>query len=74
MKRDYQLAELLSRLGDDVLVGVHEVAAMTGFAAVTIQQRTIKGLPAPIPGPRSLRWRLGDIRALGRPLMKRNGK
>jgi hypothetical protein len=66
MERDYQLLERLEKLGDDVLVGVVEVAAITSFAAVTIQQRRIKGFPLPLPGPRSLRWRLGDIRAWGR--------
>lgn len=66
MERDYQLLERLDKLGDDVLVGVVEVAAITNFAAVTIQQRRIKGFPMPLPGPRSLRWRLGDIRAWGR--------
>ena len=66
MERDYQLLERLEKLGDDVLVGVVEVAAITNFAAVTIQQRRIKGFPLPLPGPRSLRWRLGDIRAWGR--------
>lgn len=66
MERNYELLERLEKLGDDVLVGVAEVAAITGFAAVTIQQRRIKGFPTPLPGPRSLRWRLGNIRAWGR--------
>lgn len=66
MERDYQLVERLTKLGDDTLVGVMEVAALTGFAAVTIQQRRIKGFPTPIPGPRLLRWRLGEIRNWGR--------
>jgi len=66
MERDYQLVERLGRLGDDTLVGVSEVAALTGFAAVTVQQRRIKGFPTPVPGPRLLRWRLGDIRSWGR--------
>ncbi len=66
MERDYSLAERLSKLGDDVFVGVTEVAALTGFAPVTIQQRRIKGFPAPIPGTRKLRWRLGQIRAWGK--------
>lgn len=66
MERDYQLVERLNKLGDDTLVGVMEVAALTGFAAVTIQQRRIKGFPTPIPGPRLLRWRLGEIRNWGR--------
>lgn len=66
MERDYQLVERLNKLGDDTLVGVVEVAALTGFAAVTIQQRRIKGFPTPIAGPRLLRWRLGEIRNWGR--------
>lgn len=66
MGRDYELLERLEKLGDDVLVGVEEVAAITNFAPVTIQQRRIKGFPLPLPGPRRLRWRLGDIRAWGR--------
>lgn len=66
MDRNYQLAERLERLGDDALVGVEEVAALTGFAAVTIQQRRIKDFPLPIPGPRNLKWKLGVIRAWGR--------
>lgn len=66
MERDYSLAERLSKLGDDVFVGVIEVAALTGFAPITIQQRKIKGFPAPIPGTRKLRWRLGQIRAWGK--------
>ncbi|MCK9200929.1 MAG: hypothetical protein M0P59_03400 [Gallionella sp.] len=66
MERDYSLAERLSKLGDDVFVGVIEVAALTGFAPITIQQRRIKGFPAPLPGTRKLRWRLGQIRAWGK--------
>lgn len=77
MDRDYQLIERLGKLGDDVLVGVTEVAALTGFAFVTIQQRKVKGLPSPLPGPRRLRWRLGDIRNWGKeptPSKKNGGK
>lgn len=66
LERDYGLAERLSRLGDDVLVGVPEVAALTGFAQITIQQKKIKGFPAPLSGTRKLRWRLGQIRAWGK--------
>jgi len=65
MERNYDLAERLSKLGDDVLIGVEEVSALTGFAAITIQQRRARGLPDPIPGLHKLRWRLGTIRALG---------
>lgn len=66
MGRDYKLLEQLAKLDDDVHVGVREVAAWTDFAEITIQQQSIKGFPKPIPGPRRLRWRLGDIRAWGR--------
>lgn len=66
MERNYQLAERLSKLGDDVFIGVEEVAALTGFAAITIQQRRVNGFPVPIAGPRKLRWRLGEIRNWGR--------
>lgn len=73
-ERNYRLVESLERLGDDVLVGVDEVAAFTNFAPITIQQRKIKGFPAPILGPRKLRWRLGDIRAWGRtPAQQKSG-
>lgn len=66
MQRNYELAEKVSRLGDDAYVGVNEVAAFTNFAPISIQQRKIKGFPAPISGSRKLRWRLGDIRAWGK--------
>jgi predicted DNA-binding transcriptional regulator AlpA len=65
-ERDYALAERVSRLGDDAFVGVPEVAAFTGFAEITIQQKKIKGFPLPMPGTRKLRWRLGQIRAWGK--------
>lgn len=63
MKRDYDLVQRLAGLPDDTAVNAEEVAALVGFSPVTIQQRAIKGMPAPIPGPRALRWRLGDWRA-----------
>ena len=66
MERNYSLAERLSKLGDDVFVDAVEVAALTGFARITIQQRRIKGFPAPVPGNQKLRWRLGDVRNWGR--------
>ncbi len=61
-QRDYALASRVSRLDDDVLIGVAEVAAFTGFAEITIRQRRIKGFPAPFAGLNRLRWRVGDIR------------
>lgn len=63
MDRDYQLVERLSKLGDDVMIGVREVAALTGLAHITVQQRRTKMLPPPIHGSKPLRWRLGDLRA-----------
>jgi hypothetical protein len=63
MDRDYQLVERLSKLGDDVMIGVSEVAALTGLAHITVQQRRTKMLPPPIYGSKPLRWRLGDLRA-----------
>lgn len=74
MSRDYKLLEQLAKLDDDVHVGVREVAAWTDFAEITIQQRSIKGFPEPIPGPRRLRWRLGDIRAWGQPMKTGNSR
>jgi hypothetical protein len=61
-QRDYALASRVSRLEDDVLIGVVEVAAFTGFAEITIRQKRIKGFPAPLAGLNRLRWRVGDIK------------
>ncbi len=66
MARNWNLLEQLSKLEDDVLIGVEEAAALTGFAQTTIQQRRIKNFPAPLPGLRRLRWHLGQIRAWAR--------
>lgn len=62
MIRDYLLIERLTLLPDDILVGIDEVAALTGFARVTVQQRKIKGFPRPLTDVRRLKWRLGDVR------------
>ena len=67
MDRDWGLLEKLAKLDDDALVGVEEVAAITGLARTTIQQRRVKDFPTPLPGLRRLRWHLGQIRAWGRP-------
>jgi predicted DNA-binding transcriptional regulator AlpA len=67
MERNWQLLESLSKLGDDVLIGTREAAALTGFAHSSIQQRRIKDFPAPLPGQHRLRWHLGQIRAWCRP-------
>ncbi len=61
--RDYATAALLSQCSDDVLVSPAEISALTGIAKATVEQRRLRGLPAPIPDIRLLRWRLGDIRA-----------
>lgn len=61
--RDYTLAERVSRLSDQTLIGVEEAAALTGFAAVSIQQRRVSGFPQPLPGLRILKFRLGEVRA-----------
>lgn len=63
MIRNYTLLERLSALSDDILVSVEEVAEITGFARVTVQQRRIKGFPLPLADIHRLKWRLGDIRA-----------
>ena len=63
MERDWDLVERLSRLEDCVVVGVVETAAYTGLAPATLRGRGIKGFPTPIPGPRHLKWSLGQLRA-----------
>lgn len=74
MARNWNLLEQLSKLEDDVLIGVEEAAALTGFAETTIQQRRIKDFPAPMPGLRRLRWQLGQIRAWGRPAQAKDAR
>jgi|SRR5450830_380132 len=59
---DYETIQKIQRLGDDVLIGVAEVAALTGFSVLTVRQRKLPGLE-PVPGLSRLRWRLGDLRA-----------
>jgi hypothetical protein len=62
MDRDYELATRLCRASDDLLVGVEEVAAFTGLAKSSIQQRKVAG-PEPVSGQKKrLMWRLGDWR------------
>jgi len=65
MERDWKLLEKLSRLGDGVLVNVKEAACVTGFAAISIQQRRVKNFPKPISTGPSLRWTLGQLRSWG---------
>lgn len=62
MNRDYDLIARLASLPDELWIGPHEVAELTGLAVATIQQRRVVGLPSPVGGVRLLRWRLGDIR------------
>jgi hypothetical protein len=61
-QRDYELAAKLSKAGDDLMVGVEEVAAVMGLSPITVRQRRLAGMPSPLAGIRALRWRLGDIR------------
>lgn len=61
MSADYEIIQKVQKLGDDVLVGVAEVAALTGFSILTVRQRKLPGLE-PLPGLSRLRWRLGDLR------------
>lgn len=61
MSIDYETIQKIQKLADDVLIGVAEVAALTGFSEVTVRQRKLTGLE-PIPGLSRLRWRLGDLR------------
>lgn len=63
MSRNYTLIERLLSQNDDILLGVEEVAELTGFARCTVQQKKIKGFPTPLAGIRRLKWRLGDVRA-----------
>lgn len=62
MERDYDLLARLSALPDEVWIGPDEVATLSGLAAVTVQQRRVRGMPSPVSGIRLLRWRLGDVR------------
>jgi hypothetical protein len=62
MPVDYETIQKVQKLGDDVLIGVSEVAALTGFSVLTVRQRKLQGLE-PVPGLSRLRWRLGDLRA-----------
>ena len=61
MSIDYETIQQIQKLADDVLIGVAEVAALTGFSALTVRQRKLPGLE-PVPGLSRLRWRLGDLR------------
>ncbi len=58
MSVDYETVQKIQKLGDDVLVGVAEVAALTGFSVLTVRQRKLPRLE-PVHGLSRLRWRLG---------------
>lgn len=60
--RNFALAIQVSRMRDDVLVGVTEVAALCGLSEVYVKQKRLPGFPPPHPGLRLLKWRLGDVR------------
>ncbi|MBS7422741.1 hypothetical protein KHW15_00120 [Pseudomonas syringae] len=61
MSIDYETIQKIQKLADDVLIGVAEVAALTGFSALTVRQRKLPGLE-PVSGLSRMRWRLGDLR------------
>ena len=73
MQRDYELAMRLSKAGDDLMLNTAEAAAVCGLSRTTVQQRRVKGFPAPRPGVRKLLWRLGDLRDWMKQPGKRNG-
>lgn len=54
MSVDYETIQKIQKLGDDVLIGVSEVAALTGFSVLTVRQRKLPGLE-PVPGLLRLR-------------------
>lgn len=43
MNVDYETIQKIQKLGDDVLIGVAEVAALTGFSILTVRQRKLPG-------------------------------
>ena len=56
------IAEQLTKCHDDTLIDPSQVAAITGFSPVSIQQNKISGLPPSDTRLKSRRWRLGDVR------------
>lgn len=60
--RDMKLAAEISRLGDDAWIGSRELSALTGFSLTSIQQKRVE-LPPADPRFRTLKWRMGDVRA-----------
>ena len=61
-KEQFELAQRVSRLGDDALIDVVEFAALTGFSPNSIRQKKISGLPGPDLRTGRLRWRMGTVR------------
>lgn len=39
MSVDYETIQKIQKLSDDMLIGVAEVAALTGFSVLTVRQR-----------------------------------
>jgi predicted DNA-binding transcriptional regulator AlpA len=61
-KEQFELAQRVTRLGDDALIDVVEFAALTGFSPSSIRQKKISGLPGPDLRTGRLRWRMGAVR------------
>lgn len=65
--RDLELAEQVGKLPDCSLVGVSEMAPLTGIATSSLRKRSQRqpmNMPAPsLLGGRHLVWYLGEIRA-----------
>lgn len=62
MSVDYETFQKIQKLGDNVFMGIAEVAALTGFSVLTVRQRELPGL-GPIHGLSRLRWRPQDLDA-----------
>lgn len=61
-----ELVTKISSFHDDTLITAEQIAALTGFAAISIKQGKVRGMPAPDRRFSRLRWRLGDVRAFVR--------
>ncbi len=44
MPVDYETIQKIQKFGDDVLISVSEVAALTGFSVLTVRQRKLLAL------------------------------
>jgi predicted DNA-binding transcriptional regulator AlpA len=64
--RPYVVQDIAAAQDPDALLTVHTVATMTGFAEATIREWAREGthnFPAAKKlGPRTVRWRAGDVR------------